>query len=962
MNNIKLTPKLVGAFILVAVIAGIVGGVGYYSLTAVTEAYNKVTGVQMVSIKALGEIHEAHTAVFAGERGLNMRRLTTDPVVRQAQYDYIEAAWERIDNAWAIYAPLDQTVEEARLWQTFLPLWNQWKADHEKVMRLAQERDRLYDVGLTIEDPEVAQVDSATFEASLVARESFLTTEDVLIELIHENHEAAIQADLLANTQAATARTTILVVIVVAIIVAIGLGVALSRSITLPLAQGVTMLQEISRGHLSERLHLNRRDEVGVLAQTMDEFAEALQTDVVGAMQKIAVGDLTFTVKPRDAEDEIAPALQQAKDSLQNLITEANGLTRAAVEGRLATRGNPRAFQGAYREVVEGVNGTLDAVIGPLNVAGEYMERIAKGDIPALITDTYQGDFNEIKNNLNMLINTLTLFIQEVERMSREQNAGDLDARINTQLFSGAYHQMAQGVIDQVFEHIRIKRRIVEIVGLYGEGDFTVSMEKLPGKKVFINEKLDIVRDNLRNLAAEVNVLSQAAVEGRLATRADAGRFKGDWGKLVAGVNATLDAVIGPLNVAAEYMERISRGDIPALITDDYRGDFNEIKNSLNTCIAAVNALITDANMLSQAGIDGRLSTRADTTRHQGDFRRIVEGVNATLDAVIGPLNAAAEYVERIAQGEIPTPITQEYRGDFNLLKNNLNLLSARLREMLISLASAAGNLGSASAEILSATTQQASGASEQSAAITQTTTTVDEVKTIAEQSAVRAQEVAAASQRTVDVSRGGQKSVQETIDGMNRIKERVEGIAENILALSEQTQQIGEIIATVNEIAAQSNMLALNASIEAARAGEYGKGFAVVAMEVRTLAEQSRQATAQVKTILSEIQKATNATVMATEEGTKGVDEGVQLAAQAQAAINQMYQVISESAQAATQVLAGARQQVAGVEQVAMAMQNINQATVQSLASTRQAERAAQDLNALAATLTHTVKQYRVN
>jgi methyl-accepting chemotaxis protein len=181
-------------------------------------------------------------------------------------------------------------------------------------------------------------------------------------------------------------------------------------------------------------------------------------------------------------------------------------------------------------------------------------------------------------------------------------------------------------------------------------------------------------------------------------------------------------------------------------------------------------------------------------------------------------------------------------------------------------------------------------------------------------------------------------------------------------IAPYDQTQQIGDIIATVNEIAAQSNMLALNASIEAARAGEHGKGFAVVAMEVRNLAEQSRQATAQVKAILSEIQKATNSTVMATEEGTKGVERGVQLSTQARTAIEQLAEVINESAQIATQVVAGGRQQQTGVEQIAVAMQSINQATVQSLASTRQAEKSAQNLNDLARKMNETVSQYRLN
>jgi methyl-accepting chemotaxis protein len=286
---------------------------------------------------------------------------------------------------------------------------------------------------------------------------------------------------------------------------------------------------------------------------------------------------------------------------------------------------------------------------------------------------------------------------------------------------------------------------------------------------------------------------------------------------------------------------------------------------------------------------------------------------------------------------------------------------SEQLGHLILQMRAVAGNLEAEATGILAAMTQQASGANEQSAAITQTTTTVDELKTIAEQSVSRAQEVAGASQRTVEVSHAGRQAVQDTVGSMREIRVRVEGIAENILALSEQTQQVGEIIDTVNDIAAQSNILALNASVEAARAGEYGKGFAVVAVEVRNLAEQSKQATAQVRAILSDIQKATNATVMATEEGTKGVEEGMALASQAGEAIEQLAGVIEESAQAATQMVAGGRQQATGVEQVAVAMQSINQATVQSLESTRQAEKAARKLNDLARELARIVEQYQL-
>jgi methyl-accepting chemotaxis protein len=352
----------------------------------------------------------------------------------------------------------------------------------------------------------------------------------------------------------------------------------------------------------------------------------------------------------------------------------------------------------------------------------------------------------------------------------------------------------------------------------------------------------------------------------------------------------------------------------------------------------------------------------ADSNSELQSVRALLEQRNERLQTTV---ERYVDYMSRVAQGNLAGQLTFE-RGEGGaddpliVLGDNLNETAANLGRMIRQIGEAASSLSSAGAEILAATTEQASGASEQSAAIAQTTTTVDELKTIAEQSVARAQEVVGASQRTVEVSRTGRQAVRDTVGSMSEIRARVEGIAENILALSEQTQQIGEIIATVNDIASQSNILALNASVEAARAGEYGKGFAVVAVEVRNLAEQSRQATARVRGILSDIQTATNATVMATEEGTKQVEEGMTLASQAGESIGQLAGVIEESAQAATQLVAGGWQQAAGVEQVAVAMQSINQATVQSLESTRQAEKAARELNELARSLTEMVEAYQ--
>jgi methyl-accepting chemotaxis protein len=184
----------------------------------------------------------------------------------------------------------------------------------------------------------------------------------------------------------------------------------------------------------------------------------------------------------------------------------------------------------------------------------------------------------------------------------------------------------------------------------------------------------------------------------------------------------------------------------------------------------------------------------------------------------------------------------------------------------------AAGQVASVTAQIVASTTEQAAGAQEQAAAVSQTVATVDEVTQTADQAAQRAKAVGEAVQRTRDVGKAGRQVVEDSIAALGNVKEQVEGTAEGILALAEQAQAIGEIIAAVNDIAEQTNLLALNAAIEASRAGEHGRGFAVVAGEVKALAEQSKKATAQVRQILGEVQKATNAAVLSTEEVTKGV------------------------------------------------------------------------------------------
>jgi methyl-accepting chemotaxis protein len=295
------------------------------------------------------------------------------------------------------------------------------------------------------------------------------------------------------------------------------------------------------------------------------------------------------------------------------------------------------------------------------------------------------------------------------------------------------------------------------------------------------------------------------------------------------------------------------------------------------------------------------------------------------------------------------------------LLGQSLNKMAINLKEMIIQVRESAQNLNTAAIEIQATTTLQTVASNQQSTAVAETVATVEEVRQTVLQTADRAQSVANASQQSLMVSQDGQQAISDTIDGMNMIQGRVGNTADTILMLSDRTQQIGDIIDAVNAIADQSKMLALNASIEAARAGEEGKGFAVVAMEVRQLAEQSREATARVSAILSEIQTATNSAVMATEEGNKGAESGMNLAELAGTAIRDLAATIETAAQASAQIAASTHQQTNGMDQLAAAMGQINQATSQAAASAQQTEHSVRDLLQMAQELEEATAGYQV-
>ncbi len=570
LDNTKMGPKLIGAFILVAALLvgmGFLGSNKIHTIDAAdTRLYEKIT----VPLGELGNIRQA----FQRQR-VNLRDaiMTRDVAKFGSRIKELE---------------VEQSKTEESFQKTILT--DAGRADFKSFKDASSRYDQASSQILAlVKDGKMKEA-----EALLHGDGAKATTEvNVALDALTKSKLALASQTSDSNTAMAGAAALLMYIIMgVAVLFAVAMGWILTKSITAPLQQGVDMMKEMAKGHLGTRLKMDRADEIGDLARAMDGFTDNLQEIVVG-LQQISNGDLSKEWVAADAQDEINPALKQVRTNLLALVADAALLNQAAVDGKLATRADATKHQGDFRKIVQGVNDCLDSVIGPLNVAAGYVDRISKGDIPPKITDKYNGDFNEIKNNLNQCV------------------------------------------------------------------------------------------DAVNALVTDANLLSVAAVEGKLATRADATKHQGDFRKVVQGVNDCLDSVIGPLNVAAGYVDRISKGDIPPKITDKYNGDFNEIKNNLNQCVDAVNALVADAGMLSAAAVQGKLATRADATRHQGDFRKIVQGVDDCLDAVIGPLNVTANYVDQISKGVIPPIITDNYNGDFNVIKTNLNNMVKMMSDLL---------------------------------------------------------------------------------------------------------------------------------------------------------------------------------------------------------------------------------------------------------------------------------------
>ena len=439
-------------------------------------------------------------------------------------------------------------------------------------------------------------------------------------------------------------------------------------------------------------------------------------------------------------------------------------------------------------------------------------------------------------------------------------------------------------------------------------------------------------------LVRETRRLHDAVVRGELGARGDPAQAGHELRPVVEGINEMMDAFVVPIRATAAYLDRIAQGDLPEGIegaqAEAFRGDFDLIRRSLDGCVGAVKALVSDTLALAQAAVEGELATRADPARHAGDYRRIVAGVNATLDAVVGPVNEASAVLQRLAGRDLTARMEGSYRGDHARIASALDATAAALQEALGEVSAVVGQVTAAAGQIASSSQAVASGASEQASALEETSSSLETLSASTRKAAGDARSANDLAERAKADAAHGAGAVVQMTEAMRRIRTSAEGTS--------------QIIKDMSEIAFQTNLLALNAAVEAARAGEAGRGFAVVAEEVRSLALRSKEAANRTEQLIRD----SVAQAGAGEAVARQMDEGYSGIAASAAQVSDIVGQITSSA----------REQAAGLEEVTRAVSQVGQVTQQNAASSEQSSSAAAELAAHAERLAALVETFRLS
>ncbi len=1031
MRNMKISTKLLAGFGLMAVLAALIAWTGVISIRSVAQADNLLYEVNTIP---LGDMQ----IISAGMDRMRYYLLAGSSSKTASEAQQHLASADRLLEE--LKEPLDRFTKaverdpkQARAiekWKDARAIWAPYRNQVIGLIKAGQ-----YDQARQIlMSPAAQQAGDGLVQASTALTKVGLAS-------------AKDRANMNVRTTN-SATTWMLLLLAIGVAGAIGMGLFMSRAIGGPLSALTRAANQMADGDTDIAIEVaESRDEVGQLADAIRRVT-AGEATMAQTAQRLASGDLSIAVQPRSSKDMLAQSMQQVLQTIKGLVGEMNALSAAAKREQFDTRGNVAQFQGAYAEVVQGVNETLDTVVEkifwyesmldaipfPISVTDNEMNwtfinkpvedmlsikrkdvlgrhcsnwnanicrtencgiaRLRKGqlmttfqqmgrdfrvdtayirntrgqqvghievvqDITAMsrvtqyqkehadrvlqaldgmaagnldvsvavdAADEYTQDthaaFSRIADNLDRVRTAVARMADDAAMLADAGVNGKLQTRADASEHQGQYRQIIEGfnaTLDAVIEPLRIAADLIETVA-YGR-DFTDITAQMRGDYAAIKENGNAMRETLYGVLGALLQMGEAAERGDLDHRIDSSQFRGRWVDIIESMNKAYATVAEPFQRLIDHADHLSQGIIPPTITRDYKGQLLRAKEAYNTLFQTIRTLVEDATALAEAGVKGQLETRADASKHKGDFRKIVEGVNATLDAVVQPIQELQAVLERVAARDLTARVQGSYQGDFDAIKTATNRAIENLDEGLQQVAIGADQVASASVEISTGSQTLSQSASEQASSLEEISSSLQEMSSMTRQNAANAREATSLAESARHAAERGMESMTRMSEAMNRIK-----------ASSDQTARI---VKTIDEIAFQTNLLALNAAVEAARAGDAGKGFAVVAEEVRNLAMRSAEAAKNTANLI--------------EESVNNADDGVAINAEVLQHLQEINTQAHKVSEVMAEIAAASEQQTMGIDQVNGAVSQMDQLTQQNAANSEESASAAEELSSQA-------------
>jgi len=653
---------------------------------------------------------------------------------------------------------------------------------------------------------------------------------------------------------------------------------------------------------------------VGVIAYTITRaFLRQLGGEpeqAAAIANKVAAGDLTsqIVLKTGDTSSLMA-SMQAMTTTIQTLVDEMNRMSSEHDRGDIDIKIDEGKFQGSFKAMAEGTNNMVFGHIAVKKKAMACIKEFGEGNFDAEL-ERFPGKKVFINNTIEQLRSNTKNFIADMNHMSAEHDKGDIDVKIDESKFAGDFGKMASGVNNMVFGHIAVKKKAMACIKEFGEGNLDAPMEKLPGKKVFINDTIEQLRGNLKQIVGEIGGIVAAANKGDFSTKMNLDGKAGFTKELSVLLNQLSDTVDTAFGDTVRVAEALARGDLSQKVTRDYQGAFNQVKQAVNTTAESLTKIVGEIRDIVAAANKGDFSAKMEMADKAGYTKELSGLLNQLSDTVDTAFKDTIEVAKALEQGDLTRTVTRDYQGAFDQVKQSLNNTVAKLAQTIGEVNATTETLASATGQISSTAQSLSQASSEQAASVEETSASVEQMSASIRQNTDNAKVANTMSADGTAKAADGGAAVTETVAAM---------------------KQIAKKIGIIDDIAYQTNLLALNAAIEAARAGEHGKGFAVVAAEVRKLAERSQVAAQEIG------QLAGNSVGMAERAG-KLLDEIVP--------------ATRKTADLVQEITAASQEQTVGVDQVNTAMSQLSQITQQNASASEELAATAEEMSGQAATL----------